>query len=169
MAKINKSRLYLMVLSLLLIVGVLFFLEQERKSWACRNNLAALESTIVDYRHDHNGSYPLDLIASASWVSPSVSRPTNLVEALLNCPGVHPNRDLSGGKSDYTYVNWEKLMGTNPVPDQYPLIYDSHLANHLGFGINVVPVRGKCFWDFRSHWLKQFAAKHPEYHLSVPN
>lgn len=88
---------------------------------------------------------------------------------LLTCPGVQQFRSANReSEGDYTYINWSLILGTNRVPDDYPLAYDKRLSNHSGMGINVVLVHGFAFWDFRAHWLKRFAAEHPKYHLPLP-
>ena len=156
------------IILFLVIVCGLFCLEQERRIWACRNRMIALKSTFQGYRNDHNWNYPPDLASSASWMFDGASLSTNEVKVLLSCPGVGVDRRELRDITDYTYINWQKLLGTNAVPGEYPLIYDGKLSNHLGLGINILPVSGKCFWDFRARWLKSFIDKHPEYHLSVP-
>ena len=152
------------------IICVIFVLvlEQGRRIWGCQNRLASLRSTFQDYRHDHNWDYPLDLTSSASWMYDGASRSTNSVNLLLSCPGAHSHGKAPQDLSDYTYINWQRLLGAKAVPGAYPLIYDRKLSNHLGLGINVMTTNGRCFWDFRAHWLKSFISKHPEYHLSFP-
>jgi len=93
---------------------------------------------------------------------------TNALNILLSCPGVHANGKHPDEPADYIYVNWQQLLGTNAIPDNYPLIYDRKVSNHCGLGINILPVNGKCFWDFRARWLKNFKRKHPEYDLPIP-
>ena len=155
------------IILFLAVVCTLFVLEQKRRIWACQNRLVALKSTFQGYRYDHNWDYPPDLASSAAWMFDGASLPTNEVKILLSCPGVGVDRRDPQDIGDYTYIDWQKLLGTNAVPGEYPLIYDGKLSNHLGLGINILPVSGKCFWDFRAHWLKRFAAKHPEYHLAL--
>jgi hypothetical protein len=150
------------------IFCTLFVLEHGRRILSCRSRLMALRSTFQDYRHDHNWDYPLDITSSASWRFDGGSLSTDTVNMLLSCPGAHPQGRGPQDLIDYTYIDWQRFLGTNAVPGEYPLIYDRKLSNHLGLGINVSTVNGRCFWDFRAHWLKGFIAKHPEFHLSFP-
>jgi len=56
----------------------------------------------------------------------------------------------------------------NFVLRPYPLVYDRHMANHWGLGINVLTT-SRIFWDFRARWLRDFAKKHPAYELPLPD
>ena len=90
---------------------------------------------------------------------------------LLTCPGKRPRVATLPSvvdQSDYIYANWEPFLGTNDVPDNYPLIYDKHMANHSSMGINVLTRRGPS-WDFRARSLARFAKEYPKYGLVVPD
>jgi prepilin-type processing-associated H-X9-DG protein len=51
---------------------------------------------------------------------------------------------------------------------ELPAAYDRHLNNHGGRGINILMVDGTVRWDPNATWLKQFAAKHAESQLPIP-
>ena len=69
--------------------------------------------------------------------------------------------------ADYILIDWSKILATNAVPNDYPLVYDRYLDNHRG-GINILRVDGYVLWDTKGDWLKKFAAKNPDYRLDIP-
>jgi len=154
----------------LLIVGLLAFglsrAIRISKRHVCQENLSAFEYAIRMYSIEENGfpSNPIDLI------------PTHVPNIqslrLLMCPAVHhQKKDVSDGTDwgDYTYVNWSDYYeDPEKVPADYPLMYDRALSNHDGRGINIARVDGMTFWDPGGAWLRDFAARHPEYDIPVP-
>jgi len=157
--------------ALLALVLLFSILERVREVFACQYTLAALKANVMSYRLEHNGLYPTNIIAVATASYRFQIPNTTSMVNILSCPGVR-KRSLTvtntAIESDYVYINWTPFFGTNAVPDGYPLMYDRHLSNHAGFGINILPVNGVIFWDLRARWLKDFAAKHPEYHVPLP-
>ncbi len=89
------------------------------------------------------------------------------------CPGSQTSFDFEGPTTDsfgYVYVNWSSRQFAHvaEVPAEYPLIYDRALSNHLGRGIFVLKVNGSVIWDSGAEWIRGFTAKHPEYHIPLP-
>jgi hypothetical protein len=155
-------------------VGVallLAILKQLHEASLCRHKLAnVFLNNLVQYRLDHDGHWPPDIISVAA-AFPGGDRQetdTNLLLGRLSCPGAGRGASRNGTlQSDYIYMNWELHLGTNAVPINYPLFYDRRLANHFGLGVNVLTANG-LFWDFRALRLKKFVAEHPEYHIPLP-
>ena len=125
---------------------------------------------IFEYKKSHEGRAPRDLIDLALHYRDEWTTNNDRV-SFLSCPGVKEGGlDTATLKetSDYIYINWEPMFGTNEPPSGYPVIYDRRLSNHGGLGINVFATGGPPFWDWRGHWLKKFAAEHPDTHLIMP-
>ena len=162
-------------LLLVAILVVFIALIPIRQALACRSQLRVLVSNLHMYRLQCGGHYPPDILVTANAFYMDASRKqipfsgNKLAWMNLSCPGV--GREYSTAptakQSDYVYVNWEPFFGTNDAPAQYPLFYDRSLSNHLRIGVNVITTTS-FFWDFRGHWLRDFAEKHPEYHLPMP-
>ena len=170
---LTRAAVALVALVLLFFVG-----EQYRKALSCRSVLSVLWFNEHIYCHDHGGHHPADIVSIAGAFPDALSGQertnmnTNSVARLLACPGVgriSKATTVAAIESDYIYINWEPFYGTSTAPAQYPMIYDRSLSNHRGFGVNVLTVGGRCFWDFRAHWLRGFAAKHPEYRIPLPD
>jgi hypothetical protein len=91
---------------------------------------------------------------------------------VLLCPGsktcVGSQRDLVG-LCDYAYVDWSRWFDDpEAVPAGFPMIYDRRLSNHGGRGVYILRSEGFVMWDPGGQWLSTFAAKHPEYKLTLP-
>jgi len=161
------------VASLLLIgVGVGFRRHENEKSrrFECFSVLRSTGCALAMYCQDNGGQLPTDfslmgtLISSPRlYVCPWNSKPpgswTNINEWM-----------------DYYYVRWPSTTG---VYAKYPLMYDRHLSNHGGKGINVLLVdvvnryggiNGPIFWfwDPEAQWLRKFAQEHPETRVPLP-
>jgi hypothetical protein len=138
--------------------------------WQCRNELFTVRWDIHDYCRGHTNHFPPDIFSAVAYNWQDVhSKTSNQVLFILTCPGTSTRTAANiSPEPDYTYINWEEILGTTNVPSFYPLAYDKRLSNHLNLGVNVAPISGKVFWDFKAHWLKAFAAKYPEYHLPLP-
>jgi hypothetical protein len=142
----------------------------ERDRLQCQQNHKSAGSTFRSYvNDDHDGDYPhtiRDVYADIGFTNAAT------VSRMLKCPGFRPSGSASGdvdSRLGYFFVDWSKWFSrTNPVPDDYPLIYDYQLSNHNGRGINVLVVDGSVFWDEGAHWLQDFARKHPEFKLQIP-
>jgi hypothetical protein len=153
--------------TLLLLYAVL----TARDYTACRNKMTSMAWLLFSYHNDYR-HYPSNIVvvASANPIGDLSPFPTNRVRNLLACPGVRSEVAFASNgpiDSDYVYVYWEAVFGTNMVPKDYPIIYDRRLSNHRGLGINVLTATN-LFWDFRARWLKGFASKHPEYKIQLP-
>ena len=90
----------------------------------------------------------------------------------LLCPGSKTKLgDVKtiAASSDYEYVNWSKWF-TSPQegPGSYPMLYDRRTSNHMGRGVFVVRVDGSVMWDVGVEWLTEFAKRHPEYQIPLP-
>jgi hypothetical protein len=150
------------------------------RSVVCRSKLGAFDSHIKNYQVEHGQStYPPDIVALATYrqaVPMDHSQTNYALTSLLICPA-HRSRWLAADtvtisnvstQSEYVYINWKPFFGTNQVPPNYPLVYDRRMANHWGLGVNVLTT-SRIFWDFRARWLRDFAEKHPEYNLPLPD
>ena len=124
-----------------------------------------VKGTEPSYRLEHEGHPPPDVFAlAAAFPGNGFVPPPDRIVGWLNCPGAG-NRALTPTNaaltSSYIYVNWEGFYGTNHPPSGYPLLYDGHLSNHHGWGVNILTFGEGCVWDFRAKRLRAFAAKHP--------
>ena len=166
-------RLGLVVLGLLIVGALIFGLSRATRALkrnACERNLRCLGCVMESYISDFGG-FPPSLAPLVESGYMETTRP-------LTCCGVHHSRedfhrkgDIPEGDdwSDYTYINWsEHFDNPDEVPPDYPLMYDRALSNHDGGGINILRVDGITFWDPGGTWLRDFAARHPEYDIPVP-
>lgn len=48
-------------------------------------------------------------------------------------------------------------------------MYDRHLSNHNGKGINILMVDGTVKWDPKAEWLKKFISDHKDLNLPTPD
>lgn len=142
--------------------------------YACREHISSMFYNYRTYRLEHGEHSPTNAEQVASFgggnglVSWEANRPA--IQRLLTCPGHGRTSSSPAGEaivSDYIYVNWEPFFGTNAIPDDLPLIYDRHLANHASRGVNVLTT-SRFFWDDRARWLRNFATQHPKYHIELP-
>lgn len=157
---------------LLLLLGVLLVASamvgpRGISAWKrkqCANNLRALAFTVTMYRDMHDNMFPSLLGAAVLEQASSSSR-------LLVCPGTGNEwGSLTDADRwmDYLYINWSRYYGTNAVPGGYPLIYDRHLSNHKGQGVNIAFVDGSVRWDSNATWLREFLDQHPQYEIPLP-
>ena len=145
------------------------------ESAQCRRRLLSAYSSIVIYKTQHNGRYPADLVAVATFRGAGLGEltpsQTNLMlTSMITCGGVRAHYVTltnASQEADYVYMHWDQFVGTN-YPGNYPLIYDRRMQNHYGLGVNVLLTSGERFWDFRGRWLRKFAREHPEYKLRPP-
>lgn len=142
-------------------------LDSERLQ--CQRNMRSALSAIREYVDEHNGSYPPSL--DVAYAEIGFTDPTK-VSRMLRCPGFRESEHLVGTvalRSGYVYVDWSKWFGpTNPVPGEYPVIYDGQLRNHRKGGVNVLLMDGTLFWDENASWIEDFSRKHSEYRLPIP-
>ncbi len=135
----------------------------------CQRNMRSALSTIREYVVEHNGSYPPSL--DVAYAEIGFSDPKK-VSTMLRCPGFRESEHVAGTvalRSGYVYVDWSKWFSpTNPVPNEYPVIYDGQLRNHRNMGVNVLLMDGTFFWDENASWIQNFSRKHPEYRLQIP-
>jgi hypothetical protein len=164
-----RKTAYFAVASGLLIVSLMLMSE----FFTCRSKLRnVFLNNLMEYRIYHGGHNPPNIVSVAA-AFPGFIEETNADVLLgrLSCPSSRTRLSLTSTtkslRSDFIYMNWEPYFGTNAVPEDYPLFYDGRLANHFGMGVNVLTT-SRLFWDFRAHWLRDFAAKHPEYHVPIP-
>jgi hypothetical protein len=155
------------------MAGLVVVLATALKVFACRSQLMALRFNEGEYRHEHEGHPPPDVFAlAAAFHGYEAITPSEVIVGRLTCPGVGngaltpTNAALT---SSYIYVNWEGFYGTNHPPSGYPLLYDGHLSNHHGWGVNIMIFGEGCVWDFHAKRLHAFAVKHPEYKLVMPD
>jgi len=167
-------RLGLVALALLIVGSLVFGLSRGRRALkrnACERTLRCLWCAMYSYTSDFGGRYPPHLGALVEAGYMGTTRP-------LTCCAVHHSKEDFYRKgnipegddwSDYAYVNWSNCFDKpGKVPPDYPLMYDRALSNHDGRGINVLRVDGTTLWDPGGTWLRDFAARHPEYDVPVP-
>ena len=164
--------------ALIAVVSVIFLLKQVTEAAHCRRKLLSLYSNIHIHTTRHAGHHAADIIAVATCrnsallgVEMTHARSNYWISVLLTCkPGAKRSLTTTNAalESDYIYINWEQFFGTN-YPPNYPLMYDRHMRNHWGMGVNVLTTDGRRFWDYRVRWLRDFAQKHPEYELLLPD
>lgn len=163
------------------VIIATFLLQKYLDGEKCRSKLRVLYSHIKHYQVEHGqSSYPPDIVALVTYRHPlpwDHSQTNYKLTSLLICP-THRGRWLAdetvtisnvSTESEYVYINWAPFFRTNPVPPNYPLVYDRRTDNHWGLGVNVLVTPGRAFWDFRARWLRDFAKRHPEYKLPLPD
>jgi hypothetical protein len=141
----------------------------ERDRLQCQRNQKSAGSTFRCYVDDHDGDYPRTI--GEFYSDFGITNPESIYR-MVRCPGFRASGSARGdvdSRLGYFFVDWSKWFSkTNPVPNDYPLIYDYQLSNHNGRGINVLVVDGSVFWDDGAHWLQDFARKHPDFKLQIP-
>ncbi len=148
-----------------LVVGMGIFLSQPLYRYQrarCGETLKLLGNAIRTYKADQQGELPHQLTI----LSNELDNP-----AFLVCPGSgHEPGSFANADSwtDYTFIDWSVVLGTNPVPGDYPIAYDRFMSNHCSHGINVLTVDGFVRWDPQAEWLRNFAAEHPKFKLRIP-
>jgi hypothetical protein len=160
-----KKHLYISIvviffILLIVIVWQVYFIK------GCQNLIQnVLYEDFRAFRFEHDLHYPVDIAAIENFHAPD-----RKVLDFVTCPGVGMRRLTTDAvtNADYIYINWEPLFGTNTAPGNYPILYDRRLANHKGLGVNVVTMNGRCFFDFRGRWLKNFSLKYPQYQVTLP-
>jgi hypothetical protein len=135
----------------------------------CRRSLRSLEIAVKAYLSDNDGHSPRTLDDALSNIGfPDAEKAART----LRCPGLNGRAAVGtdvAARMGFRFIDWSKWFGeTNTPPDYFPLIYDASLQNHEGKGVNVVSVGARIWWDEGAGWLRDFAAKHQEYHLALP-
>ena len=143
--------------------------KESSKEEFCRNQLRSLACAIDFYRQKY-GCFPRNLTGTGSG---SMTGILVAPEWFLICPGtgrkVSHAATLGAEDIDYIYIDWSRWFRSgNDVPQDCPLVYDRRLSNHAGRGINVVAVDKHAFWDRDAVWIRNFANKHPEYTIRLP-
>jgi hypothetical protein len=150
------------ILVLVFGLAVILIHPLERYQRArCNELLKLIGNAVWVYRGEH-GRLPQQFEV----LSNELSNPVFLI-----CPGSgHSPGSLTNADSwaDYTLIDWSVVLGTNAVPDNYPIAYDRFMSNHAGHGVNVLTVDGFVRWDSNAEWLKKFSAEHPEAKLPMP-
>jgi prepilin-type processing-associated H-X9-DG protein len=150
------------IAALLLVIGPwLMELAMEEQ---CRQNIAAIAFTVLEYRSDHGGQFPPDVatVDSADNFHGGFAH-------LMKYDGERGFLTSTPGQPDYFFIDWStRLRGPDYKDSTYPLLYDYRLSNHRGRGINIAMCDGTARWDPGAAWLKQFIAAHPEANLPMP-
>jgi len=150
------------VLILVAVLAIIFIHPVSRyQSVRCREQLKTLGYAVQVYQGDH-GHLPRQLsILSNELINP----------ALLVCPGSgHTPGSFTNADSwtDFTFIDWSAVLGTNAVPGDYPIAYDRSISSHGGRGVNVLTVGGFVRWDANTKWLRKFVSEHPKAKLAMP-
>ena len=158
----NQKRA-LVMLGVLITIAAVFLIHpiSRYQDARCRGALRLLGNAVDVYRVDQ-----AHLPTRLSVLSNELSNP-----AFLMCPRTgHPPGNFTNADSwtDYIFLNWEAILGSNSVPSDYPLAYDRRLGNHKGKGVNVLRVDGLAFWDPGAKWLAAFADRHPSFRVPIP-
>lgn len=130
----------------------------------CKQRLQSIGAYIQTYRSDNFGMPPSDL----------QSVDNGLLSVLLHCPATGSSLNgqgiLSNSQPAFIFINWSNWFGpTNPVPGDYPILYDASLTNHHGVGVNILFVDGKHRWDKNAKWLLEFSRAHTNYDIKLPS
>lgn len=128
----------------------------------CQHVMRSLQSAVMLYGNDFHGQFPPNLRV--------VGITQQLPQEVLGCPKVGAKHaDPQAALDSYCYLDWStQPRSADWGSGKYPLIYDSHLANHGGAGINLVLVDGTVWWDADARWLREFARQHPDAHIAIP-
>lgn len=152
----------------LLVLGT-FWLRNVRekvKRQDCLSRLHAIGFCVRNYSDEHAGKFPQNLQQVVD-VDDSLAR----APFLLVCPG---SGRLPGAVTnvaawtDYTFIDWPTVLGTNAVPKNYPIAYDRSMSNHAGHAVCVLTADGLVRWDSNAEWLRKFSTEHPEAKLPTP-
>lgn len=129
--------------------------QTEADRLNCQKQIRSAAYCIFQYRSDHDGQFPKTLEEAVSGEAGK-----EMAQRLTQCPA-------KGAAAKYIYVDWSRWFTNVAVPKDYPLVYESKRGQH-GNGINVALMDGSAFWDEKVHWITDFAKKHPEYGLEIP-
>lgn len=129
--------------------------QTEADRLNCQKQIRSAAYCVFQYRSDHDEQFPKTLEDA---VAGEVGK--EMAQRLIQCPA-------KGSAAKYIYVDWSRWFTNAAVPKDYPLVYESKRNQH-GNGINVALMDGSAFWDEDARWLSDFAKKHPEYGLEIP-
>ena len=121
----------------------------------CQKQIRSAAYCVFQYRGDHDEQMPKTLEEAVRWEAGN-----EMTQRLIQCP-------VKGGIAKYIYIDWSRWFTNAPVPKDYPLVYESKVKQHAN-GINVALMDGSAFWDENARWIADFAKKHPEYGLEIP-
>jgi hypothetical protein len=173
----RKPRRFLVLLLVLLTLAAGLLLpaihaaRAKARESSCIGKLnCCFPKSFIIYGMDHDGQMPPSMTA----MGPAGKTCYISQLKIFLCPGSH---SLVGSATnidewmDYIYIPW--AGGATNTPSDYPLMYDRRLSNHGGKGINVVRIGTMngvegAFWDENAEQLKAFAAKHPDFHIPLP-
>jgi len=129
--------------------------QSETDRLKCQRQIRCVAYCILQYQSDHDEQLPKTMEEA---VSGEVGK--EMAQRLTQCP-------VGGATAKYIYVDWSRWFTNGAVPIDYPLVYESKRNVH-GDGINVVLMDGSVSWDEGARWITEFAKKHPEYRLEIP-
>ncbi len=157
----------LVCLSLLVLLA--FWIKNAREraiQQDCLSNLHAIGFCVRLYLADKDGKYPRNLQQVVDADNSIARAPFLLVcHGTGKLPGAVTN---VAAWTDYTFIDWPAVLGTNAVPTNYPVAFDRSLSNHAGHGVCVLTADGLVRWDSNAEWLRKFSAEHPEAKLPMP-
>jgi hypothetical protein len=165
------SILVLLLAAVVFVIPAIHAARAHAQRISCENCLSAIGKTFIIYGMDngvdnHNSSFfPPKIAALCCTTGGScyITQPkVFLCKGSQSHVGSLTNVDAW---MDYIYIPWS--TGTSTPPD-YPVMYDRRLSNHQGTGINILWVDTSVSWDKGAKELKEFAAKHPDLHIPLP-
>jgi hypothetical protein len=127
--------------------------ENDRR--ICQKNMRSVASCVIEYWYDHDEQFPNTMEEAVKRLGGE-----EMAKLLTQCP-------VKETTAKFIYVNWSRWFAKGVVPKDYPMIYESNKSQH-GDGINIVLTDGSVFWDENALWIADFAKKHPEYELELP-
>jgi hypothetical protein len=134
----------------------------------CQRNLKSMVIAVKTYLSDNDDQFPPSLGAALSNIA---FVDINKFAKVLSCPGAAgtPTAAETSAALGYRFIDWSQSFGkTNTIPLGFPIMFDRTLSNHGGNGVNIVLLDGTLLWDENARWLREFAKKHPEYKLPLP-
>ena len=148
-------RLTILAMIALVIAGCPLCLHHWRQSAHMGGTYGATfkaESVSEWYEERHGGNFAPDLLAlHHNWLGEGdVAREAAQEEA---------KRTI--------YIPWPK--GRSGTPGEYPLAYSRRLSDNHGWGIYVVLVNQKVFFDWNARWLRRFVNEHPDLTIPCPD
>lgn len=160
MTKSTKRVTLTLAVLVVAIAAAIPTLRERGRIMRCQSNQHCFPCAFIMYAQDHNGAFPPNVQELRAYAD---------CPSLLICPssGNRAPADLRNVTNwlDYIYVYWP--AGTN-MRGEYPLLFDRRLSYHGGKGVNVTFVDGSTIWDEKANHLREFARKHPELGIPLP-
>jgi hypothetical protein len=158
---IRKSLGYLFVLTAFVAMNYYWHYREQRlirqNEEECPSHLNILGYWIHEAKAANRGRYP----PSLNFLNDVYSKRSGIYKNRAH-PALCPKSDRALNLqedcsvwSDYYYIDWSNVFGTNKVPDGFPIAYDKRFNNHQS-GVFILEASENVVWDEGGLWLLKF-------------